>query len=96
MKTRDETSEKLKELGFEVLPSEANFIFVKHAAMPGEMYFKALRQNSIIVRHFDRPQIKDYVRITIGTDNEMHRLVEVTERIIEKSCDGAVKNNRDL
>ena len=48
------------------------------------------------MKHFNRPQIKNYVRITIGTDNEMHRLVEVTERIIEKSCDGAVKNNRDL
>ena len=66
----------LESLGFEVLPSKANFIFVRHPAISGHDIYAGLRQRGILVRHFTRERIKDFVRITIGTQEQMERLAE--------------------
>ena len=66
----------MKNIGFEVLPSKANFIFARHAAISGDDLYKGLRQRGILVRHFTKARIKDFVRITIGTQAQMERLVE--------------------
>ncbi len=69
--TRERFVKDLECFGFEVLPSKANFIFAKPPGISGEEYFQKLRENNILVRHFNEPQIKDYIRITIGTEEEM-------------------------
>jgi histidinol-phosphate aminotransferase len=74
MNTRERLVKDLEYLGFEVLPSKANFIFAKPPGISGEECFLKLRKNNILVRHFNEPLIKDYVRITIGTDEEMNAI----------------------
>ncbi|MCM1112786.1 MAG: histidinol-phosphate transaminase [Muribaculum sp.] len=75
IRTRERMKEELRSLGFRFPDSQANFIFAKHEKIPGEQLFKALRENDIYVRHWNKPRIADYLRITIGTDEEMDALV---------------------
>lgn len=82
--TREWFSEKMRDLGFDVIPSKANFVFVSHKKISGSEYFAKLRKCNIIVRYFNDEKIKNYVRITIGLDEDMKRLVEVTETILEE------------
>ena len=72
--TRERSVKALTELGFECLPSGANFIFAKHKSIPGAKIFDDLRNAGIYVRHFSAPRIDDYLRITIGTDEQMDEL----------------------
>ena len=71
----------LEKLGFEVLPSKANFIFARHPAINGQDLYSGLRQRGILVRHFTKARIKDFVRITIGTQAQMERLAEALEEM---------------
>lgn len=80
--TRERIVCKLKELGFEMTNSFANFIFVKHPNYDGEFLFKELRNRGIVVRYFNKPRINQYLRITIGTDEQMDKLVEELTDII--------------
>lgn len=80
---REETADALRELGFEVLPSSSNFIFAKHKVLSGsEIYFQ-LKENGVLVRHFKGDRISDFVRITIGTHEEMKTLVSEIKKIIK-------------
>ena len=81
--TREKTAEALNALGFTVLPSKANFLFAKPGNMSGDAYFKRLREEGILVRHWTNPKIVDYVRITIGSEEEMKRFCEITKEIGE-------------
>ncbi|HLO63717.1 MAG TPA: histidinol-phosphate transaminase [Azonexus sp.] len=72
--TRDTLSADLARLGFEVLPSAANFIFARHPQRDAGELAKALRERSIIVRHFKLPRIDQFLRITVGTDAECQAL----------------------
>jgi histidinol-phosphate aminotransferase len=74
---------ELTELGFEVLPSAANFIFVRHPLHDAEKSALALRQRGIIVRHFKLPRIEQFLRITIGTDAQCGALVLALREILE-------------
>ncbi|HUS37036.1 MAG TPA: histidinol-phosphate transaminase [Verrucomicrobiae bacterium] len=69
--TREKFSRDLTALGFEVLPSQTNFIFAKPPKFPAEQWLEKLRANNILVRWFKYPQTRDYLRITIGTEREM-------------------------
>jgi histidinol-phosphate aminotransferase len=69
--TREKFSTDLKALGFEVLPSETNFVFAKPPKFTAEQWLEKLRQNNVLVRWFRYPATRDYLRITIGTDREM-------------------------
>lgn len=80
--TREDTAVRLKKMGFEVLDSKANFLFVKPAGIPACELYKKLRSEGILVRYFDKARISDYLRITIGTDKEMAALVSAAEAII--------------
>ena len=71
----------LEKLGFEVLPSKANFIFARHRDISGDDLYSGLRQRGILVRHFTKERIKDFVRITIGTQAQMERLAEALEEM---------------
>ena len=82
MRTREDTSERLRSLGFEVLPSRANFIFARTPRLPGGEMYAALRARGVLVRHFEAPRISDYIRITIGTPEDMRRLTAAVEDIL--------------
>lgn len=83
--TRKYTTEQLRARGFEVLDSLANFIFAKPCGISGEDYYLKLKENGVLVRYFNKDRIRDYVRITIGTDEEMQTLIEKTDMIL-KEC----------
>ena len=69
--TREKTAAELIKRGFTVIPSMANFIFVKSDRISGEDLYRGLRERGVLIRHFDKERIKDYNRVTIGTDEEM-------------------------
>jgi len=80
--TRERTAEILRSLGFSVLPSSANFLFVKPPGIGGANFFAALRERGILVRHFNKDRIADYLRISIGTDEEMDTLLDACGKIV--------------
>ncbi len=82
IETRDWTSEKLKGMGFDVLPSDTNFLFVTKPGINAKAVFEALKKRDIYVRYFDKPRVSDYLRITIGTDEEMKKVIKVLEEIV--------------
>lgn len=73
--TRTTTITHLQELGFHVLPSAANFVFTRPPAGNAEALYLALKEQGVLVRHFKKPRIQEYLRITIGTDEEMQTLL---------------------
>ena len=80
--TRQRLAEALEGLDFTVLPSAANFLFVRHATREGAALASALRDAAIVVRHFHKPRIADYLRITVGTDAQCDRLVTALRAIL--------------
>ena len=73
--SRERLSARMRELGFEVLPSAANFILARHPRRPARELFAGLRARGIIVRYFDRPRIEEYLRISVGTDPQCDELL---------------------
>lgn len=80
--TRETLVAQLAGLGFEVLPSAANFVFARHPARDGAALAAALRERAIIVRHFRQPRIEQFLRITIGTDAQCATLVAALREIL--------------
>ncbi len=81
--TRVWTADALTQLGFEVLPSSANFLLARPPqAFKAAPLAQALREKKILVRHFSKPRIEEYLRITIGTDEEMHQLVTALQLLL--------------
>ena len=87
--TRERVKGELRELGFTFPDSLTNFIFVSHERIPAEQIFRALREREIYVRHWDKPRISNFLRITVGTDEEMDTLLSFLREYIqrgEKTC----------
>ena len=82
IQTREKTSEKLKKLGFKVLNSSANFIFISYKDVYAGDLYKQLKENGVLVRYFSKDRIDNYLRVTIGTDEEMGTFIEKLEEII--------------
>ena len=80
--SRDQLTRDLSALGFQVLPSAANFIFARHPDRDAGDLAAALRARSIIVRHFKQPRIEQFLRITIGTDIQCAALVDALKAIL--------------
>jgi histidinol-phosphate aminotransferase len=80
--SRERVSGGLRQRGFEVLPSQSNFVFARHPGHAGADLAKALRDRAILVRHFAKPRISDFLRISIGTEAECDRLIEAVDEII--------------
>lgn len=80
--TRSWTAGALKALGFEFGEPGANFIFASHPQIPAKELFGALRENDIYVRYFDQPRIDNYLRITIGTDEQMRTFIDFLKKYI--------------
>ena len=85
MENRQWTTQKLESLGLAVIPSMTNFVFAKHPEIPGRDLYLALREKGILVRHFDKPRLHDYNRITIGSREQMKALVNALTEILEDS-----------
>jgi histidinol-phosphate aminotransferase len=84
MENRTYTTEALEALGFEVIPSMANFVFAKSEKIGGEALYLGLKERGILVRHFKNPRIKDYNRITIGTREQMEALMDAVNEILKE------------
>lgn len=84
MENRAYTIEALRELGFEVLDSMANFVFARSSCIGGEELYRKLKQRGILVRHFKKERIKDYNRITVGTLEQMQALIRTVKEILEE------------
>ena len=82
---RDYTVDELGKLGFEVLPSKANFVFAKHSNISGEELYLKLKQRGVLIRHFSKERIRDYNRITIGTLEQMNVLLKKINEILEEA-----------
>ena len=79
--TRDRFIPRLRELGFRVQDSAANFVFASHRSIPGKVIFEQLKARNIYVRWWDKARISDYLRITIGTDEQMEILLQALRDI---------------
>ena len=82
--TRERIAGELSKLKIQVIPSEANFLFIRIPGMEGAKVSAALKRKGILVRHFDKPRIKDYIRVSIGTDEDMDFVLEQFKDILSK------------
>ena len=80
--TREQLSSELKSLGFNVFPSQANFILAQPPAFPAQDWLEKLRQRKILVRWFNQPAIREYLRISVGTPEEAKALVKAVKGIL--------------
>ena len=83
MDTRAWTMQQLTDRGFTVLDSRANFVFASTGRINGGALYKKLKENGILVRHFDAPRIENWLRITIGTPEQMQALMDAVDKILE-------------
>lgn len=82
--TRALVMPELEALGFTMLPSQTNFLFAKHATVSGGVLYEKLKENGVLVRHFNAPRIHDYLRITIGTPAEMEIFLYKLRAILQE------------
>jgi histidinol-phosphate aminotransferase len=90
---REKTAAALTTMGFEVVPSKANFLFIRYPGdlgqngIGGAELLEKLRERGILVRHFNKPRTADYLRVSIGTDEDMDRFLD--------ACSDIIKDNKD-
>ena len=82
LQTRAQTIQEMEKRGFSVLPSAANFIFATHEEKDAEQLYEQLRKRKVLVRYFHDPRIDQYLRITIGTDEEMEQFFRHLDELI--------------
>lgn len=82
---REAMTRELVALGFVVLPSSANFVFARHPTRSGTELAAALRERAVLVRHFNKPRTADYLRITVGTEDDTRRLVAAAADILRRN-----------
>lgn len=80
--TREYTTQKLRDLGFVLNDSKANFVFARHKGLSGGELYSGLRSRGILVRHFNAPRISDYIRITIGTRGQMDEMINALKEML--------------
>lgn len=84
--TREKCAEEMRGLGFSVTQSSANFLFVSHPEVSAKVLQEGLRERGILVRWFDRPRIRNWLRITVGTDTEMDTLCGELRKILKEKA----------
>lgn len=85
VETRDWAAGQLRSRGFSVTDSMANFLFASHPRLAGRRYAQGLRGRGVLVRHFALPRIDDFVRITVGTPEQMAALLDATDSLLEEA-----------
>ena len=83
-KPRDRTALALRDLGFEVLDSSSNFLFISHEKVPAAELFRKLKERAVLVRYFKKPRIDNHLRVSVGTDEDMERFVGAVKAILEE------------
>ena len=83
--TRERIAKELKIRGFEVIPSMTNFLFIRTGALSGQELYEKLKDRGILIRHFSKEKIKDYNRVTIGTDDEMDIFLKRIDEILKEA-----------
>ncbi len=84
---REYTACELRKRGFRVLDSKANFLFAAHETAAGESLYKALKADGILVRYFNKPRLSDFLRITVGTKEQMEALLDSLDKILDRKDD---------
>ena len=84
MENREFTTQQLQAMGFEVLDSKANFVFARHPRTSGKQLYLGLKERGVLVRHFDAPRISDYIRITIGKEEQMSAMILALADVLAK------------
>ncbi|MDR3289418.1 MAG: histidinol-phosphate transaminase [Peptococcaceae bacterium] len=82
MRTRAHVVSELEGMGFYVIPSQANFVFISHPARPAEEIFTQLKERAVLVRYFKKPRIDNFLRVSIGSDEEMSSFLQALAAII--------------
>ena len=85
IENREYAAQKLKNLGFTLTDSKANFLFAKHERLDGGELYKKLRERGILIRHFTKARVSDYNRITVGSRDEMDALISAISDILEET-----------
>lgn len=80
--SRELLVDQLETLGFEVLPSAANFVFARHGAYLGADLTRSLREQNVIIRHFNKPRIDEFLRITVGTPEQNQQLIAALTELV--------------
>ena len=83
--TRNRLSDALEGLGFEVFPSQTNFILVRPPRIPAQQWLEEFRARKILVRWFNYPEIRDWLRISIGTDAETDAVLRAVREILKRN-----------
>lgn len=84
IKTRENTALQLTSLGFSVLPSSTNFLFASHPKLSGKELYEELKRRRILVRHFNSDRIKNFIRVSIGTQDDMDRFINEITNILSE------------
>jgi histidinol-phosphate aminotransferase len=82
VETRTHLVDRLTRMGFEVLPSAANFVLARPPKLSAAEYYQALKNEGVLIRYFNRPRLDGYVRISVGTDAEMEVLLDKTAKVL--------------
>ena len=82
--TRDRVKSELRKIGFNVLDSQTNFLFAAHKDYRAKEIFEYLKTKKIFVRYFNIPKIDNYLRITIGTDEDMDKMISAIKEFLNK------------
>lgn len=85
IETRDKTSDEMRKMGFVLMESRTNFLFARHPRIKGIELYRGLRDRGILVRHFSKPRIDGYVRITVGTPEQMEALCAEIKEMLENA-----------
>ena len=80
--TRDRFSAALTSMGFNVLPSKSNFVFASPQKMPAKELFLKLREHGVLVRHFSAPRVDAFLRMSMGTDEQMDKVIEIIKQLV--------------
>ena len=80
--TREKTALRLETMGFYIIPSKANFIFISHPSISAERLYQQLREKGILVRYFNKARIDNFLRVSIGTEEEMEHLIQRVTEIV--------------
>ena len=80
--TREKTALRLETMGFYIIPSKANFIFISHPSISAERLYQQLREKGILVRYFKKARIDNFLRVSIGTEEEMEHLIQRVTEIV--------------